>query len=83
MCSLMGFCSLVLLWMQRLDGLVNQCSAAPPEGSHWDISLETQACVLMPDQQVLSVAVETGALCGGCAVLGLQGMTRLITNGWN
>ncbi|XP_061099722.1 rho guanine nucleotide exchange factor TIAM2 [Conger conger] len=43
---------------ERLDGLVNQCPTAPPEGSHWDISLETQTCVLMPDQQVLSVAVK-------------------------
>ncbi|KAJ8356120.1 hypothetical protein SKAU_G00189140 [Synaphobranchus kaupii] len=43
---------------ERLDGLVNQCSTAPPEGSHWDISLETQTYVLMPDQQVLSVPVK-------------------------
>ncbi|KAG7460626.1 hypothetical protein MATL_G00200670, partial [Megalops atlanticus] len=43
---------------ERLDGLVNQCSTAPPEGSHWDISLETPACVVMPDSQVISVAVK-------------------------
>ncbi|KAG5846781.1 hypothetical protein ANANG_G00118600 [Anguilla anguilla] len=43
---------------ERLDGLANQCSTAPPDGSHWDISSETQACVLMPDQQILSVAVK-------------------------
>ncbi|KAG9347375.1 hypothetical protein JZ751_004942 [Albula glossodonta] len=42
---------------ERLDGLVNQCSTAPPEGSHWDISLEMQTCILMPDQQTLSVPV--------------------------
>ncbi|XP_064195912.1 rho guanine nucleotide exchange factor TIAM2-like [Anguilla rostrata] len=44
---------------ERLDGLANQCSTAPPDGSHWDISSETQACLmLMPDQQILSVAVK-------------------------
>ncbi|KAJ8270969.1 hypothetical protein GJAV_G00121300 [Gymnothorax javanicus] len=39
---------------ERLDSL---CATAPPEGSHWDISSETQTCVLMPDRQVLAVPV--------------------------
>ncbi|KAJ8366536.1 hypothetical protein AAFF_G00350770, partial [Aldrovandia affinis] len=40
---------------ERLDGLVNQCSTAPSEGSHWDISVETQTSVLMPDLRSVSV----------------------------
>ncbi|XP_028824217.1 T-lymphoma invasion and metastasis-inducing protein 2 isoform X2 [Denticeps clupeoides] len=40
---------------ERLDGLANLYSTAPPEGGGWQNSEEIQTNVLMPDSQIVSV----------------------------
>ncbi|XP_022528930.2 rho guanine nucleotide exchange factor TIAM2 isoform X1 [Astyanax mexicanus] len=43
---------------ERLDGLPDVYSVAPPEGSQWNSGSETPACVNMPDCQAVTVAVK-------------------------
>ncbi|KAL2099127.1 hypothetical protein ACEWY4_005607 [Coilia grayii] len=40
---------------ERLNSLANLYSIAPPEGSHWNDSAETKACIYMPDNQAVTV----------------------------
>uniref|UniRef100_A0AAY4CJN9 DH domain-containing protein n=1 Tax=Denticeps clupeoides TaxID=299321 RepID=A0AAY4CJN9_9TELE len=51
----MDFCLIYFLSRQRLDGLANLYSTAPPEGGGWQNSEEIQTNVLMPDSQIVSV----------------------------
>ncbi|XP_066531573.1 rho guanine nucleotide exchange factor TIAM2 [Hoplias malabaricus] len=43
---------------ERLDGLTEVYSTAPPEGGQWDSVLETSVCVYMPDYQTATVALK-------------------------
>ncbi|XP_062863270.1 rho guanine nucleotide exchange factor TIAM2 [Trichomycterus rosablanca] len=43
---------------ERLAGLDDEYSVAPPEGNHWDGGLGTPTCVYMPDYQAVTVALK-------------------------
>ncbi|XP_036448586.1 T-lymphoma invasion and metastasis-inducing protein 2 isoform X2 [Colossoma macropomum] len=43
---------------ERLDGLADVYSIAPPEGSHWNGGSGSPACVYMPDYQAVTVALK-------------------------